>query len=150
MIQRRQTLFLLQLIFLSLALLFVPLGTISNGSLSENIVLAPFQHNEFQSTWAHSLSIVLNFVNLLFAFATIFLYKKRELQIKLCYLQMILWLLLGMIISFFSFAEPGESLTILKNYFGLIICVVALLAGYLAAKNVKKDIDLLKSADRIR
>ena len=37
-----------------------------------------------------------------------------------------------------------------KNYFGSLIGVVAVIATWFAARYIKKDIDLLKSADRIR
>lgn len=151
MIQRRQTLFLLQLVFLGIALLFVPLGTVSSATASESIFLVPFRIPEFQSTIGHSTAIFLNFACLILAFTTIFFYKKRELQIKLCYLQMILWLILGLMIAFCPFVQKTENIiSVQSNYFGSIICIVSILAAYLAARNVKKDIDLLKSADRIR
>lgn len=150
MIQRKQTLFLLQLVFLGIALLFVPLGTVSTTALSEHILLSAFRHAEFQSTWAHTTAILLNFINLLLAFTTIFLYKKRETQIKLIYLQLLFWIVLAALMALFPFAEQTELVQVSKNYFGVIICLVALLAGYFAIRNVKKDIELLKSADRIR
>lgn len=151
MIQRRQTLFLLQLVFLGIALLFIPLGTVSSSKASENIFLVPFHNPDFISTLGHTVAIFLNFACLILAFTTIFLYKRRELQIKLCYVQMALWLLLGLMIAFCPFVQKTETITSLQsNYFGSIICVVSIVAAYLAARNVKKDIDLLKSADRIR
>ncbi|MBL7933567.1 MAG: DUF4293 family protein, partial [Bacteroidia bacterium] len=93
----------------------------------------------------------LNFANLILAFTTIFLYKRRELQIKLCYVQIVLWLILGLMIAFCPFVQRTDVVvSVQSNYFGSIICIVSMLAAYLAARNVKKDIDLLKSADRIR
>jgi hypothetical protein len=150
MIQRKQTLFLFQLVFLGIALLFVPVGSVSNTSVTENIYMVPLHSPEFQSTSGHQAAIILNFVNLLLAFTTIFLYKKRELQVKLCYVLMFLWLLLGATISFCPFAVKTESIVLSNNYFGAVICLFAVFAAYLAARNVKKDIELIKSADRIR
>lgn len=151
MIQRKQSLFLFQLIFLGIALLFIPSLSIITQQGSVDVFFIPAKNGEFVSTAGHSAAIILNFLGLLFTFVTIFIYNKRELQIKLCYILILLWVVIGLMILFCPFVVINENMSAIKiNYFVLIIAAVAIIAAYFAAKFIKKDIALLKSADRIR
>ncbi|MBA2611351.1 MAG: DUF4293 family protein [Bacteroidetes bacterium] len=149
MIQRKQTLFLIELIFLGLSFLFVPCQTILTKTSATNIYLMPLV--DFQSTTGHLAAIILNFIGLVLATFTIFSFKKRELQVKLCYAQLVLWLIIIAMILFCPFVVRIESiLEIQVHYFVIAIGLFAVIAAYLAAHFIKKDIELLKSADRIR
>jgi hypothetical protein len=55
-------------------------------------------------------------------------------------------------IAFCPFVAKADGLTVeaSKHPFGYIICGVAVIAAFIAARLIKKDIELLKSADRIR
>ncbi|MEO6304348.1 MAG: DUF4293 family protein, partial [Bacteroidia bacterium] len=80
-----------------------------------------------------------------------FSFKKRELQVKLCYAQIVLWLVLIAMLLFCPFVTKTEAvLEISINYFVVAIGLFAIIAAYFAAHFTKKDIALLKSADRIR
>lgn len=117
MIQRKQTLFLLLSIFASGALFFY---------LSETKILG----------------MAINACAALLAFVAIFIYKKRALQVKLCYALMLLQLTITLLVSFSSISSNSELAS--------IIGVVGMMSAYFAAYFIKKDIELLKSADRIR
>lgn len=149
MIQRKQTLFLIELIFLGLSLLFVPCQDIFTASAATHVYLMPLI--DFQSTAGHLFAVALNFIGLVLATVTIFLYKKRELQVKLCYAILVIWLVLPAMMLFCPFVVKSETITEVRiNYFVVAIAVFSIIAAYLAARFIKKDIDLLKSADRIR
>ncbi len=151
MIQRKQTLFLFQLIFMGIALLFIPSNTIITASTNTDVFLVPIKSEVFGSSSGHVAAIILNFIGLLLTFATIFLYKKRELQIKLCYMLILLWLVIGLMIAFCPFVIKNENIVnITIHYFACLIALFAILAAYFAIRFIKKDIELLKSADRIR
>lgn len=150
MIQRKQSIFLLLSALLGLVLLFVPNHSIITADGPTDIYLTPLQA-PFASTSAHYFAIVINFIGLLLAFVTIFMYTKRTLQIKLCYVLMISWLIVGLMFLFGSFVVMNEQITsVQKNYTALIVAIAGIIVNYFAARYIKKDIDLLKSADRIR
>jgi hypothetical protein len=151
MIQRKQSLFLFFIAVLGIALLFIPIGTIKTNSEDVNIYLVPLSHPELTSTAGHMTAIALNFVGLILAFTTIFLYRKRELQVKLCYVLMVLWLVIGLMMAFCPFVTKTETvISVQNNYFGPIIAILAVVAAFIATRFIKKDIELIKSADRIR
>lgn len=151
MIQRVQTLFLLELAFLSVSLFFIPVQYINADSQEIAVSFLPLTEGGFTSTLGHSAAIAINFLCLLIAFITIFLYRKRELQVKLSYTLMFMYIvLIGMLaLCPFVHDDSGKA-TVNTNAFGYIILSVSLVSAFLAARFVKKDIELLKSTDRIR
>lgn len=149
MIQRKQSLFLIQIIFLGLSLLFVPCQNIFTKTVVTNVYLAPL--TEYQSTLGHLFAVALNFLGLILATVTLFTFKKRELQIKLCYALMAIWLVLVAMMLLCPFVVITEAIIEVKvNYFVVAIGAFSVFAAFLAARFIKKDIELLKSADRIR
>lgn len=150
MIQRKQSLFLIELIFLGLALLFIPCQHILSKAEPVNVYLMPLI-GLHQSTAGHYAAIALNFLGLVIATITLFLYKKRELQVKLCYLLLVLWLIVTVMMLFCPFVIKTDNVAAISiNYFIVAIGFFAMVAAYFAAYFIKKDIELLKSADRIR
>ena len=87
---------------------------------------------------------------------TIFLYKKRKLQITMCKLNLLLYL--GVIFTvFYSGEKVLEILEInlglegeLHYKLGAILPIVSVILVFLATRAIKKDEDLVRSADRIR
>lgn len=149
MIQRKQTLFLLELVFLGIAFLLVPTNIIVKSTGNINVYLLP--GNNFESTTWHYLMMSANFIGLLFSIVSIFLYKKRTLQLKFSYTIMLLYAMLSLMMAFCPAVHlSGDIIEIQNHYFGMVIGLFAVPAAYLAARFIKKDIELLKSADRIR
>lgn len=71
-----------------------------------------------------------------------FLYKKKNLQLKVIRVFSILYFIFGCYIIFFTNLEYSSFIV-----FGIFTTCIF---SYLATKYIKKDIDLLKSSDRIR
>lgn len=78
----------------------------------------------------------------LFFIHMIFLYKKKNLQLKIIRVFSILYFIFGCYITFFTNFENSSFIV-----FGIFTTCIF---SYLATKYIKKDIDLLKSSDRIR
>ena len=152
MIQRKQTLFLFQLVFLGIALLFIPSVNVIYQNVSTGVTLVPVNLPDYHSTPGHVAAIGLNFLGLVLAFVTVFMYNRRELQVKLCYTLTVIWVVITLMIAFCPFIEgtnnnPVETKT---NFLAILIGAFGVFAAILAARYIKKDIELIKSSDRIR
>lgn len=150
MIQRKQTLFFIQSIFLSLALLFIPSVKLLLGDKEISLSMVAYEGTDVQTGGGHSAAVAINFIILALVSLTVFLFKRRELQIKLTYVGMLLWLVLAAMILFCPFTSTTDAIQSHVQVIAPIICVVGITALFFAQRFIKKDIDLLKSADRIR
>ncbi|MBL4577023.1 MAG: DUF4293 domain-containing protein [Flavobacteriales bacterium] len=86
---------------------------------------------------------------------TIFLFKKRKLQITICKLNLLLYL--GAIFTIFYSGD--NALDYIQNLglkgelsykLGAILPILSVILVFLASRAIKKDEDLVRSADRIR
>jgi len=151
MIQRKQTLFLLLVVFSALALVMIPCNYIVHNGSTLGVSLFSLYTTELTGTVWHYTGMILDGVSLTLALITIFLYKQRVLQVRLCFLLMLLELGVTLIVSFCPMVEKTEGITSIENSgIASIIGVIGMMSAYLAARYIKKDIELLKSADRIR
>ena len=153
MIQRIQTLYLLAIAALMGITLFAPIAKFTVGDT--DFILSAFSlagGGESQSTiW---MGIILAIAAVL-PFVTIFLFKKRQLQIRLCAAEFVL--LLGAI----AYIAIYYWLTVANAFDGLDIGhrqlgwgapmpLVSMLFCYLAIRAIFKDEMLVRSLDRIR
>lgn len=151
MIQRKQSIFLLLVSLMSVALLFVPTFSVNTAKGNLDVVLAPIINSDIQSTTGHMAAIFINFGLLMISSLIIFFYNKRQLQITICYVIIIGWLILTAMILFCPFVVKSDSITVIERKFlPIVFCALAVLMAFLAIRNIKKDIELIKSADRIR
>ena len=73
---------------------------------------------------------------------SIFLYRKKNLQLKIIRVFSILYFVFGCYITFFTNLEQSSFIV-----FGIFtVCIFS----YLAKKHIKKDIELIGSSNRIR
>ena len=136
MIQRIQSIYLLIAVIASGILpIFLPLYTLSNGtevSFMDNIAFVVL------FVFSATLSIV-----------TIFSYKRRQNQFVLNRLNIILNLILLGLFVYQSLSVSGES-EISEKGIGMILPIISIAFLSLANRAIKKDEDLVKSADRLR
>jgi hypothetical protein len=151
MIQRRQSIFLFLQALFGILLLFVPVENIDVSGTNVKTALVTIQTPGFSSSAAHIAAALLNFACLAGASITIFLYKQRTLQLNICYVLAVLWLVLAALMVLSSFiVSTDTSFHTTKNYFTCVLPAAASAFALVAAKYIKKDIELLRSADRIR
>ena len=130
MIQRIQTIYLLLIACLMIVLLFVPVS------------------NNISYSWV--LSLNAGIVALLSGI-TIFLYKQRKLQIKLCNVILGLLVLFYVFIFVFNLDLPlNVSIRDLGFSYTALFPFIAIIFDFLAIRGIKKDEKLVRSMDRLR
>lgn len=138
MIQRQQTLWLILSTLAAILSFTFPFAT---GQLIKDNV-AVFQSVDASS---HFLLLVLTGITIVISGATIFLYKDRKLQMKLCLLGLLV--AAGILIFFvLQMNKLGKATLALYS-----ILPVLVIAGYIMAyRGILKDEKLVKSLDKIR
>lgn len=136
MIQRIQSVYLLIVVLLgAVCPFFLPVWSTEEGT-------SVFATDQFMIMTVFSASALL-------ALITIFVYKKRKLQISLGRLNIILnFILLGFFV-YWSLTLPGE-MQISEKGIGMLLPILSIVFLAMANKAIKKDEALVKSADRIR
>ena len=92
---------------------------------------------------------VLFLVASILAFVAIFIFKNRKLQFVIGRLLILIHLILLGLLIYVSLTLPGEA-SVSEKGIGMFIPILAILLLVLANKAIKKDEDLVKSADRLR
>jgi hypothetical protein len=88
----------------------------------------------------------------LISVGAIFLYNNRALQIKMSYLTVVLSILLMVVAVLLVFNErtSGAGAETITKSAGVAMPVVSLIMSILAARNIKKDENTVRSMDRLR
>ena len=150
MIQRLQSVYLLLAAALVVTSMFMPMATIVTPEdpmvLSAMGAYTPGADSKLLFTmWP--LTIVLG----LSALISIFLYRNRPLQMRVCNFTALLliafYVVLGIYIYDLYIALNGESLQLQA---ALSMPVVALVLNYIAYRRIRADERLVRSADRLR
>ena len=137
MIQRIQTVYLLIALVILGALPFVfPLFTMSDGKEFR------FMNDSFY-TVLFGLSTTLTLISIMY-------FKKRQHQFVLNRLTIILNLILLGLFLYRSLNLSGETVQVSEKGIGMFLPIVAIVFLALANRAIKKDEDLVKSADRLR
>ncbi|WP_299057035.1 DUF4293 domain-containing protein [uncultured Polaribacter sp.] len=143
MIQRIQSIYLLLAASISGGLIFVfNLWT----NLKEQVFTLDLFSKELIVFKAIPLLFVLSAV---VSFLIIFLFKNRKLQFVVGRLVILINLFLLGLLIYVSLTLPGE-ISISKKGVGMFLPILVILLIVLANKAIKKDEDLVKSADRLR
>ncbi|MCG8582269.1 MAG: DUF4293 domain-containing protein [Bacteroidales bacterium] len=150
MIQRIQTLYLLLSGLLMGSLFFVPLAQIETETQEVfQFIYRGLTNAEGETvTPTLALSILLTVATLV-SFITIFVFKKRTLQIRLCGINLALLLgTTGMI--YYLGSQLADDSAVVNYSITTAFPVVAFILAFLALRAIGKDVALLKSMDRIR
>ena len=137
MIQRIQTVYLLiALVILGTLPFIFPLFTMSDGKEFR------FMNDSFY-TVLFGLSTTLTLISIMY-------FKKRQHQFVLNRLTIILNLILLGLFLYRSLNLSGETVQVSEKGIGMFLPIVAIVFLALANRAIKKDEDLVKSADRLR
>lgn len=152
MIQRKQTIYLLLAVILSIVCLCMPVGKFDVGGMSTmteyNLWLVDGQGNHQFSCWP--LFAILLPSSALGCY-TIFLYHNRRFQARMCTFN--IFLLIGWYIVFAVFSNvlgSPASGTSFQIELGGGLPAIALALYFLAYKGIMADEKLVRAADRIR
>ena len=143
MIQRIQSVYLFLVMMLSVALFFVNLYSI------ETIMGATPLFQQF-NVMSNTMYLILNSVAGLFALITIFLYKNRNLQIRLSNLNMLFMCIFIGTVFYFADHSKTDAASIVHYSIGSFFPSIQLVFTFLAMRAIKKDEQLVRSADRLR
>lgn len=109
--------------------------------------------NEIQKIDSHILQMLMTIFTGLLPLFIIFKYKQRKLQIKLCYLSIVMIVLLGV----WMYSKAGKVLAETNQFLGaknigigFFLLPIAVLFIVLAINGIIKDERLVKSVDRLR
>jgi hypothetical protein len=154
MLQRIQSLYLFVALILIGVCFFLPVADISfpKGDLYS------FNLNGYYLIKGSSSGIVENVNSLLFVgllicsliLTTIFIYKSRPLQIRLCVYIIILSLGLSFLFFFVLYRLHSQYQAHILYHIASVLPVISAILGYLALRAIKKDDDMVKSYDRLR
>lgn len=152
MVQRIQSVYLLLIAGLMLAMLFVPLSSFTgvDGRLFLFKILSITDQQTLQiliATWPVVIPVAAVIINSLF---TIFLYKNRKLQVKLAGANMPLVLVFYCAFIYYAWDFMKSYPSTIQIGFALALPIVALIVNMLAVRAINKDEKLIKSLDRIR
>ncbi len=155
MIQRIQTLYLFFIVIISIVLFFTPLIEFVNNEsvFSLGILGLNFQNQQNIITISTLPLIIINSMVILLSIISIYSFKNRNLQLKICKINLFLISsFLIFIVMYSNQIEEKIGSTALNTSFGLgiLLPVLSLILTYLAIRGIKKDQELLRSIDRIR
>lgn len=156
MIQRIQSIFMLLVILLGLAFFFIPILELVEG---ETYVMNAY-HTSLKTgegvILIGNMGVgVLEGVIVLIVLVSLFMYKKRQLQVKLGKFTILLIALQIAAIVLYSDAAKETLAVDAKEVsvafkLGAVIPVLSLIFTFLAIRFIKKDDELVRAADRLR
>jgi len=149
MIQRKQTIFLALAVIFLVQLFIFPVYSFEKGE--ENIPLFIYGFGQLSPDFY--MLIAFEVFSIFLLVAIIFLYKNRKMQMLLCKIATLL--IAGLVVAIFYFAENVKSLPEFAGYTSeirpmMVAPLAALVMVILANRFIKKDEELVRSADRLR
>ena len=154
MIQRIQTVYLFIALILLVLMFFIPYAELLASN--EKIYYLYFDGIKILDAENHKtvysaipLFFLIFFITMI-CFISIFLFKKRILQIRLCIFNILLMLGMEGLIFFYAFNAKGKLDAIIHFNFPVVLLAFSVILTYLAFRGIKKDEKLIRSYDRIR
>ena len=155
MLQRIQSLYLFIAICLNAAIFSLDLAQIKVGELYNNFNIFGLTDADTGVQVYSSISLVLLcLLSMFVSLVIIFMFKKRQLQVKLS--QLNLFIQLGFVAAIFFMVEASvasytnASELVVEYTAGAFLAIVPIVFIYLAIRTIKKDEALVRAADRIR
>lgn len=151
--QRIQTLYLFLSGVTATLLLLFTLFTVTQSDL-ETIYAANFT-GLIVSGWTsikyfNLVSFVLTSLVTIISFVTIFLYKRRKLQIRLTIIGLLLMVAAIVAFGYMLWRQTDLMQATTQIRFWIILPIINLLCQYLAMRNIIKDDILVRASNRLR
>ena len=152
MIQRIQTLFLFLALVCMSILYFVPFGSLEMQTETgiTDVPMGLYGVDFGEEHYSTLPLLILLSVVVLILLATIFLYRHRMLQIRICVFNLIMTLGCSGLAFFFLYQASEKFGTNYSTSILVVLPIVAAIFIGLAIRGIAKDEALVKSLDRIR
>jgi hypothetical protein len=156
MIQRIQTVYLLIVAGLFIALMFLPMAVVQLGGRLYSFDVSGLNTMNMQPaaliypTWS---LMVIAMIIILLSFVIIFMYKKRILQMRMCVFNALLMIGFCALFGFYIWQlDRSPELPDMKLNIRIwaALPVIALILNYLAIRNIGTDEALVRSLERLR
>ncbi|MGE9516687.1 MAG: DUF4293 domain-containing protein [Solitalea-like symbiont of Acarus siro] len=151
MIQRIQTVFLLIAAIATIFLIITPLvnykEVLTDSNIQVYVLFTKINNNQIIYS---PINIVLLIIILIIPIANIFFYRNRKLQIKLCYLNVVLTVFLVMLISYKLHKLNESSYNNWQVQLGIALFSINIISVLLAKHFIEKDQKLIESSNRLR
>lgn len=152
MIQRIQSLYLVIVAGLMIATLFTPIAYFFSGN--QEYELYSFMLKSSVESISTPYMGILLLATAVLPLVTLFLYKNRMLQIRLCAVNIVLLIgvIIFMAIYYYLSARMFSGLEFQTRGFRITVIfpLISIILNYLAARAIFKDEMLVRSLDRIR
>ena len=157
MIQRIQSLYLLLVVLICGMLFLFPIAEYTKDASIYVFDVLGIKNITDKSNPIEIIStlpvLLILIVVMLTELISIFLFKNRKLQIRICSLNILL--LTALLATIFWYSDKAETAigqegAITSFSIGAVVPIVALMFTFLAIRSIKKDEELVRSADRIR
>ncbi len=151
--QRIQTIYLLLALVLTIVCLCLPVAYLTASGMGgdyvmTNLWIAAPQGTRDLTVWPLFVVLLLTCPITVF---TIFLYKKRKLQARLCIINALLAMVWVVLYAFYVYtASLANGIEGFKVAFPASLPVMALISYLLARRGILKDEELVRAADRLR
>ncbi|MCC8199599.1 MAG: DUF4293 domain-containing protein [Tannerellaceae bacterium] len=152
MLQRIQTIYLLIIVILSMTLLFLPLGVLQAPEAFYRFDISGIstfgaEGELLYPTWGlYALTVITAFV----ALVTIFLFKRRILQIRLSIFNGLLMVGFYGLVGYIIWNMKGETDLQFMPKIALGFPLINIILDYLAIRNIGADEALVRSLERLR
>ncbi len=154
MIQRIQTLYLTGVVVLTALALWLPLARFSAGLAHFDLYAFGLRDAEGTVVQPTLYLGILTALTCLLAAVTVFLYRRRLLQFRLCIVQMVLLVGVEVLMAVYYFLSYRFFATYEFHaqhmQVAILFPLVCLVPEYLAARAIFRDELLVRSLDRIR
>lgn len=149
MIQRIQTIFLAICAIVFILFLFIPVILVTVDGNPVSISAISGFTSKFSYSFTFSIVAGFDFIAIGASIIAILSYRQRYLQIRFCYIIAFIAVLFLALLNLTDLVDGYNSYTSVP-FLTNILLVVVLICSILASIFIKKDINLLKKADRIR
>jgi hypothetical protein len=152
MLQRIQSVYLFLVAILMVAMVFLPLAVLQRGGefYSFDVFGITSQSVPVETDPMYGLFVLTALIAIL-AVVTIFLYKKRILQIRICVFNAILMIGFYGFFAFLIYMMHQNVAGLSVNIrIALSFPLISLILDYLAIRNIGADEVLVRSVDRLR
>ena len=152
MLQRKQTIFLLLALILTVVCLCLPVGLFSPENIQPSSLMVNLWVNQPDGT--HDYSVWPMFAVLLLScpvtIAAIFAYRNRIFQSRLCLMSMLLMLAWYAAYAVFGYAVPRVENALFTPSIAAALPLVNVILLLMARRGILADEALVRAADRIR